>query len=85
MNKKSEKKYLLIFRHEYGYSHAVFTVNGFDPMKLMEEKELILLAKAVGFNYEPNKEEEMTIMGLEDIGSKNKPITKKDITGGTHA
>jgi hypothetical protein len=60
----SKKKYLLIHRHEYGISHAIFTAEGFDPLNL-DVEHFTKLAKACGLDFEPEKEEELTIVDLD--------------------
>jgi hypothetical protein len=69
------KRYVLIHRHQFGVSHAIFDAQGFNPQRLSEE-QYTNLAKACGLDYEPNKEEGIEVLVADtDI----RLITKADL------
>jgi hypothetical protein len=61
MSKKEPSKYLLIHTHRFGASHEIFTAADFNPMKFTTNEQIIALAKALELNYEPDKDEEITL------------------------
>lgn len=70
---------LLIHRHEYGVSTAVFEAVGFlNEDFVMEEEQAIKLAKLCGLDFEPNKGEELDIVDLEETTTT---VTREQIYG----
>ena len=75
---KSIKK-LLIHRHQYGISTAICQGIGFkDADFLLEEDQAIKLAKLCGLDFEPDKNEELDIIDLEEDVTT---ITKEQLYG----
>lgn len=70
--------YLIIHRHKYGTSHAIFTAADFDPRELKED-DAISLAKLCGLDFEPQKNEELEFLDFLELEHKN--IKKGDLNG----
>jgi hypothetical protein len=65
--KKTSCKKLLIHEHQYGISHAVIDATGFsDGDFLLDDEQFIKLAKLCGLNYEPHKDETISIVDLDE-------------------
>lgn len=60
---KTQKK-ILVHRHEYGTSIAIFTCD-FNTDNLSEE-EAVTLAKKCGLDFEPEKSEQLDILDFEE-------------------
>ena len=72
-------KKLLIHRHEYGTSIAVCILEGFkDEDLLMTEEQSIKVAKLCGLDFEPEKNEELEIVDLDETTTF---ITREQIYG----
>ena len=78
MNKMEPKKYLLIHTHRFGTSHAIFLAEGFNPLKIKNNKQIKALTKICGLDYEPEREEELLMFEADtDVVM----ITKADLKG----
>jgi hypothetical protein len=72
-NPRREKKppvYLLLHRHQYGTTAALFTTDDWDPHKIIDEDKIIALAHCCGLDYEPHKNESVEILDYD-----NKTVT----------